>query len=182
MENCKKFVCVGVVVFVVIGLMVCGCEPSGKKGINVPKVYKYDKIERVAVLSFGNDNFTDKILENLVYESKWQIIDRANLDRILKEQDLQQTEQFDKDTAVAIGKLAGVDLVVFGEYRSTSEVAIVKAIDVMTAEYLAYQVTDISRCDEEDIKCQADLTTTALLPSRIYKKKMVEFNPKKKKK
>ena len=101
----------------------------------------------------------------------------------MKEQDLQQTEQFDKDTAVEIGKLAGVDLVVFGDYRSASATAIVKAIDVTTAEYLAYQVTDISNCDEEDQKCQADLATTAILPNRVYKKgTMVEFNPKRKKK
>lgn len=181
MENWKKFVCVGVVVFVAISLMVCGCDgTSSKKGITIPKVYKNDKIVRVAVLSFGNDNFTDKIIENLVINSKWQVIDRAHLDRILKEQDLQQTEQFDKETAVEIGKLSGVDLVVFGEYRGASSMAIVKAIDVTTAEYLAYQVTDLSKCDEEDVQCQANLTTTALLPNKVRGKTTVEFNPKKK--
>jgi hypothetical protein len=131
MENAKKFVCLGVVVLAIVALFVggCGTGDSGKK-ITMPKVYRQEHIKRVAVLSFGNDNFTDKLIEELVNNSKWQVIDRVNLDRILKEQDLQNTEQFDKDTAVEVGRISGVDLVIFGDYRGIYDVAVVKAIDV----------------------------------------------------
>ncbi len=180
MGNGKKFVCSVVVVLAIVGLFMAGCGP--KKGpIVTPKVYMQDHIERVAVLPFGNVVFTDKMIEKLVEHSKWQVIDRANLDRILEEQNLQRTTQFDGETAVAFGKLAGVDLVVFGDYRGASMVVTAKAIDVETAEYLAYKVTDISGCYEEDMDCKAELTLTDLLPHRFIGKK-VEFNPKPKRK
>jgi hypothetical protein len=182
MENGKKFVCSGVVVLAIVALFVggCGVGDSGKD-ITMPKVYKQEHIERVAVLSFGNDNFTDKLIEKLVDNSKWQVIDRVNLDRILKEQNLQQTQQFDKDTAVEVGKIAGVDLVIFGDYRGTYDIAVVKAIDVSTGEYLAYKVADLSNCYEEDMDCRADVAATALLPHRISNKG-IEINPPKPKK
>ncbi|GAF78623.1 unnamed protein product, partial [marine sediment metagenome] len=134
------------------------------------------------VLPFGNVVFTDKLIEKLVEHSRWEIIDRANLDRILEEQNLQQTTQFDDETAVEFGKLAGVDLVIFGDYRSATMTATAKAVDVQTAEYLAYNVTDLSICYEDDMDCQADLTLTNLLPHRFIGKSKVEFNPKPKRK
>jgi len=177
MGNGKKFVCSGVVVLAIIGLLMAGCGPGGKGEIVVPKVYKQDHIERVAVLDFGNDNFTDKIIEKLVELSKWQVIDRVNLDRILEEQNLQQTAQFDKETAVEIGKLAGVDLVIFGDYRGANMLVTAKAIDVRTGEYLAYKSTDLSMCYEDDMDCKANLTLTNLLPHRFIGRNKVEFNP-----
>jgi len=173
----KMFVCSGVVVLAIVGLLMTGCGEGGKGGIVVPKVYKQDHIERVAILPFGNANFTDKLIEKLVELSKWQVIDRANLDRVLEEQNLQQTEQFDDETAVEFGKLAGVDLVIFGDYRGANMIATAKAIDVQTGEYLAYKSTDLSRCYEDDMDCKADLTLTNLLPHRFIGKKKVEFNP-----
>ena len=177
MGNGKKFVCSVVVVLAIVGLFMAGCGEGGKGAIVIPKVYKHDYIERVAVLPFGNVVFTDKMIEKLVELSKWEIIDRANLDRILEEQNLQQTERFDDATAVEFGKLAGVDLVVFGDYRGASMVVTAKAIDVETGEYLAYKVTDISRCYEDDMDCKANLTLTNLLPHRFIGKSKVEFNP-----
>ncbi len=176
MGNGKKFVCSVVVVLAIVGLFMAGCGPQ-KGGIITPKVYKQDHIERVAVLPFGNVVFTDKLTEKLVEHSKWQVIDRANLDRILEEQNLQQTVQFDDETAVEFGKLAGVDLVIFGDYRGAAMVATAKAVDVQTGEYLAYKVTDLSGCYEEDMDCKVELTLTDLLPHRFIGKRKVEFNP-----
>ncbi len=175
MGNGKKFVCSVVVVLAIVGLFMAGCGPQ-KGGIITPKVYKQDHIERVAVLPFGSVVFTDKMIEKLVEHSKWEIIDRANLDRILEEQNLQRTAQFDSETAVEFGKLAGVDLVIFGDYRGATMVVTAKAIDVQTAQYLACKVTDISMCYEEDMDCKAELTLTDLLPHRFIGNK-VEFNP-----
>jgi hypothetical protein len=178
----KKFVCSVVVVLAIVGLFMAGCGPQ-KGAIVTPKVYRQDHIERVAVLPFGNVVFTDKMIEKLVEHSKWQVIDRANLDRILEEQNLQRTTQFDDETAVAFGKLAGVDLVIFGDYRGHIMTVTSKAVDIETAEYLAYNVTNVGICYEEDIDCQAELALTNLLPHRfIGKKGKVEFNPKPKRK
>ena len=181
MGNGKKFVCSAVVVLAIVALLMGGCG-GGRAETNVPKVYRQEHIERVAVLPFGNDHFTDKVIEKLVEHSKWQVIDRANLDRILKEQDLQHTEKFDAETAVEVGKLSGVDLVIFGDYRGIYAAATAKAIDVTTGEYLAYKTVDLSECDDEDMDCKADLTVATLLPHRFSGKQRVEFNPKKSKK
>jgi len=179
MGNGKKFVCSVVVALAIVGLFMAGCGPQK---IVTPKVYRQEYIERVAVLPFGNAAFTDKMTEKLVEHSKWQVIDRANLDSILDEQNLQRTAQFDGETAVEFGKLAGVDLVIFGDYRGATMTVTTKAVDVETAEYLACKVTDLSGCYEEDMDCKADLALTDLLPHRFIGKSKVEFNPKPKRK
>jgi len=102
-----------------------------------PAFYDDPAIERVAVWGFGEEEFTDTVAEVLVHYSRWSVINRNDIEDIIEEQDLQHTERFDAETAVQVGKLAGVDAVVYGNYDD--ERATVKAINVETGRYLAYR-------------------------------------------
>lgn len=135
-----------------------------------PRVYKMDHIKKIAVLPFGNVEFTDEIIERLVNNSKWRVVDQGTLEKIMKEYDLSNNGIIDKKTAVKLGRSAGVDLVVFGEYRNTS--VVVKAADVETAEYLAYENIDLEGYKGLDFR--AAKAVTVLIPFRI---KFIDGNP-----
>ena len=155
----------------VVTVLIPGCAPAVKYTYERgrPQVYDAEHIKRVAVLFFGHDEFTDSFIEKLVNRSKWSVIARADLERIVEEQNLQHTDRFDVDTAVQLGKLAGVDLVVFGEYREET----VKAIDVQTGKYLVYRnircdvYTKVGNTMMRDHDFNSALAVTALLPYTI---------------
>jgi len=129
-----------------------------------PRIYQLDYIRRVAVLGFGHDEFTDHITEILVNHSKWRVMDRATLNRIFREQNLQHSARFDKATAVRLGKLAGVNAVIFGQYQHRR--AVVKVIDVQTGEYLVYKNVDLSKWGD-DVSFKAYYCCKHLVPYAI---------------
>ncbi len=135
-----------------------------------PRVYKLEYIKRVAVLPFGNVKFTDEVMERLVNNSKWRVVDQESLGKIMREFGFENSRVFDKDMAVKLGKSAGVDLVIFGEYREDS--VVVKAADVATAEYLAYENIDLG--DYKGMEFRAAKAATVLVPYRI---KLIDGKP-----
>ncbi|HOJ63397.1 MAG TPA: CsgG/HfaB family protein [Spirochaetota bacterium] len=54
-------------------------------------------------------------------KERYELIDRENLDLILKEQNLYNRDEFDDSTAVKLGKLAGAQAIVIGSYKSVIE-------------------------------------------------------------
>ena len=111
-----------------------------------PSIYESERFKRVVVLPFTNGaEYTDTLTEALVHHSRWQVYDRANLAKILREQDLQRMTEFDQATAVRLGKLAGVHFVIFGEYHGSR--VVLKAVDVETAEVLVYRNVNASSSD-----------------------------------
>ena len=161
-----------------LSTMVVGCVSSGR-----PALYDNPKIKRIAVLPMGDREFSDYMTETLVHESKWDVIDRGSLSRIVKELELQQSALVDPQTAVRVGKFAGVDMVVFGEYwKHTSYpqgygasvpvlhgyAATIKAIDVETAKYLSYHCYVLHPGSLlANPKLQAKYCCQGLLPYRI---------------
>ena len=53
-------------------------------------------------------------LKNNIHPRKISFLERSQLNKILNEQQLQNTKNFDKNTAVTFGKLAGVKYVILG--------------------------------------------------------------------
>ena len=75
---------------------------------NTSEVSKYDGLGK----ALGNMLITD--LKNKIPRSKVIFFERTQLNKILSEQNLQKGLDFDRSTAVSIGKLAGVDYVILG--------------------------------------------------------------------
>ena len=83
---------------------------------------------KVAVLDFENTSTIEKYdgfgkamsnmlltdLKNNIHPRKISFLERSQLNKILNEQQLQNTKNFDKNTAVTFGKLAGVKYVILG--------------------------------------------------------------------
>ena len=83
---------------------------------------------KVAILDFENTSGIDKYdglgkamsnmlitdLKNNIHPRKIVFMERSQLNKILDEQNIQKSKNFDKSTAVNFGKLAGVDFVIIG--------------------------------------------------------------------
>ena len=100
---------------------------------------------------YGNilvDNYvTDALTEAMSFTGKIKIIERANLEIILKEQKFQSTGYVNQKTAKDIGMIAGVDFVCFGDLKDLGNSIIVKAriVDVETGELCAISSPTIAK-------------------------------------
>ena len=97
---------------------------------NTSNVSKYDGFGK----ALSNMLITD--LKNFIHPRKATFMERSQLNKILKEQELQSTSNFDKSTTVDIGKLAGVDFVILGSVYVLEENCNISArlVNVETSE------------------------------------------------
>lgn len=75
---------------------------------NTSGIVKYDVFGK----ALSNMLITD--LKNSIHPRKVSFLERSQLNKILSEQDLQKSKNFDKETAVTFSKLAGVQYVLIG--------------------------------------------------------------------
>jgi hypothetical protein len=116
---------------------------QAKTEVEVIKTY-------VAVLdipSTGIDGaiITDKLISELVKKSEYALVERERISEILKEQGFQQTGCTDKECAVQIGRIAGVDKIITGRtgIMGNGFVLTLRLIDVKTAEIERSAVVEI---------------------------------------
>jgi len=87
------------------------------------------KLKNVSVLRFTPQNVseTDAVIVSdllsvaLVKSSKYRVLDRMNMDKILKEQAFQQTGCTDSECAVQIGQLLNMDYMITGSLSKLGE-------------------------------------------------------------
>jgi hypothetical protein len=139
-----------------------GCVSTSSYQQGRPDIYERDDIRRVAVLPFADHDFTDLVIGALVNASKWDVYDRRDLSKVMQEQNLQQTPHIDKGSAVQIGRLAGVHVVIFGNYDYPQ--IRLEAVSVETGKYLAYRNFDVGSFAVKDMRGQAAFAMQALLP------------------
>jgi len=78
-------------------------------------------------------------LEYNLVKAGFRLVDRQQIERIRNEQQLQLSGDFDDNSAVSIGKMAGANsVIVIGiSYADKSGRLTLKALDVQTAEIIA---------------------------------------------
>jgi len=83
-------------------------------------------IKTIAVIASGK--YKDEMYSLLLNvfgrpeaKERYEVIDKENLDTILKEQQLYNTDEFDDNTAIKLGKLAGAQAIIIGSYKSLQE-------------------------------------------------------------
>jgi TolB-like protein len=83
--------------------------------------------------------FQDNLIDALVNQNRFRVVERQKLDVILTEQKLSRTKLFDKRTAINLGRLATAQSVIMGsiiETRTGIEI-VARMIDTETSEILA---------------------------------------------
>ena len=97
---------------------------------NTSGISKYDGFGK----ALSNMLITD--LKNTIHPRKITFLERSQLNKILTEQNLQKTKNFDKSTAVSFGKLAGVKYVLVGSVYVMDGTCNItsRLVDVQTSE------------------------------------------------
>ena len=63
---------------------------------------------------------TNKIIHRIINSQRFNVIDRVNLERIIEEQNLQLSGVIDENTVVQVGRLAGVQRCIIGNFTGNS--------------------------------------------------------------
>ena len=110
--------------------------------------------KNIAVLQFDAENvstseakiLTNRLNDELFNFGKFTVIERAQIEPVLKEQGFQQSGCVSSECAVEAGKLLGVDQIVTGSIGKIGSYYTVSArmIDVQTGEVLKNSKRDIS--------------------------------------
>ncbi|MEW6684696.1 MAG: DUF6340 family protein [Candidatus Edwardsbacteria bacterium] len=125
-EGGQDLIRLGVVVMM-LGILSLSCVPSYVM-VQVIAPGKIDPgpIKRVAILDFNDypshsgsgRTASSMLLAKLVEPGYYQLIERAQIDKVMQELALGQTGVVDESTAKQVGKILGVDAVIFGSVTS----------------------------------------------------------------
>jgi len=126
-------------------------EISGELLENTDKSKKIS-MAFVALTSDAQNKFvenyvTDALTQSVFETGNVRIIERANLEKILAEQKFQAGGLVDDNSAKAIGKIAGVDYVCYGDMKDVGEEITINAriVDVESGEVLAISRTTVEK-------------------------------------
>jgi len=135
-----------------------------------PGVQAADHERRVMILPFRNltqqaadnwlrDSFSESLLMGLGRVKSLQLVERAELAQVIKEQAFMQTLMADPDKAPQIGKLVGADYMVTGSFQKVGSRIQVNArlIRVQTGEIDASTLTQVQGSFEQLFELQQNL-------------------------
>ena len=94
-------------------------QPQGPKKRVAVMNFDYGTVKTVVASIFGTDQdvgkgITDLMVQKLVQDGKYSVIERAALDKILAEQNFSNSDRADTSSAAKIGKILGVDAIILG--------------------------------------------------------------------
>uniref|UniRef100_A0A7C4U7I6 Uncharacterized protein n=1 Tax=candidate division WOR-3 bacterium TaxID=2052148 RepID=A0A7C4U7I6_UNCW3 len=138
-------------------------QPQQPKEISKPKVTDMLKI---AVLPFDTKGLSldignmiiDKMITSLLSIQRFEVMERAELEKILQEQQLSLTGVVDASTAAKVGKGIGLDAIMIGSVSSTGGTVSIDArlIDTETASIITSKDAYIYNQDITSIKKMVD--------------------------
>ena len=95
-----------------------GCTPRTV----ISKTYNFDQMQRIGVMGFSNPWPDVQGVENLfakyLIEAGYQVVERAQLESVLKEHNLSVSGYLSPATTREIGRILGVDVLLIGEVSS----------------------------------------------------------------
>jgi curli biogenesis system outer membrane secretion channel CsgG len=96
----------------------CAAQTSGKKRVAVLD-FDYGTVQSYVSAIYGSNQdvgkgITDMLVEKLVKDGKYSVIERKALDKILAEQNFSNSDRANPATAAKIGQILGVDAIIMG--------------------------------------------------------------------
>lgn len=104
--------------FVLIFLVIASPSLAQKKRVAVLN-FEYGTVKSNAQAIFGSDQdvgkgISDMLVQKLVEDGKYSVIERNALDKVLGEQNFSNSDRADASTAAKIGRILGVDAIIIG--------------------------------------------------------------------
>src|ERR1700693_5450653 len=93
--------------------------PAQQKKLVAVLDFDYGTVKTAVAAYFGSDQDVGKgisllLEQKLVQDSKYRVIDRNSLEKILKEQNFSNSDRADASTAAKIGHILGVSAIITG--------------------------------------------------------------------
>jgi curli biogenesis system outer membrane secretion channel CsgG len=103
---------------VMVCVLVSAAADQHKKRVAVLN-FEYGTVQTTVAAVFGTNvdvgkGISDLLVQQLVTDSKYSVIERNAIDKILHEQNFSNSDRADPATAAKIGKILGVDAVIMG--------------------------------------------------------------------
>ena len=104
--------------FALIFLVIASPCLAQKKRVAVLN-FEYGTVKSNAQAIFGTDQdvgkgISDMLVQKLVEDGKYSVIERNALDKVLGEQNFSNSDRADRSTAAKIGRILGVDAIIIG--------------------------------------------------------------------
>jgi curli biogenesis system outer membrane secretion channel CsgG len=104
--------------FALVFLMIAGPCLAQKKRVAVLN-FEYGTVRSSTQAIFGTDQdvgkgISDMLVQKLVQDGKYSVIERNALDKVLGEQNFSNSDRADASTAAKIGRILGVDAIIIG--------------------------------------------------------------------
>jgi len=104
--------------FALIFLVITSPSFAQKKRVAVLN-FEYGTVKSNAQAIFGSDQdvgkgISDMLVQKLVEDGKYSVIERNALDKVLGEQNFSNSDRADASTAAKIGRILGVDAIIIG--------------------------------------------------------------------
>ena len=92
--------------------------PASQKFVTIMN-FDYGTVKTYVAQIFGSDQdvgkgISDLLVDKLLKDGKYRLIERSALDKILAEQNFSNSDRADANTAAKIGKVLGVDAIIIG--------------------------------------------------------------------
>jgi curli biogenesis system outer membrane secretion channel CsgG len=105
--------------FVVVAVLIAGTAPAQRKQRVAVMNFEYATVQTYVSAIFGHNQdvgkgVADLLVDKLVGEGKYSVIERKMLDKILAEQNFSNSDRADPTSAAKIGKVLGVDAIIIG--------------------------------------------------------------------
>jgi curli biogenesis system outer membrane secretion channel CsgG len=114
----KKFWSEAIAMVVLLSVLVPAAGAQHKKRVAVLN-FDYATVQTTVSAVFGTNvdvgkGISDLLVQQLVTDGKYSLIERNAIDKILSEQNFANSDRADSATAAKIGKILGVDAVIMG--------------------------------------------------------------------
>src|SRR5271156_731843 len=101
------------------GAAPAAAAPAAPKRLVAGMNFDYGTVKTVVASIFGTDQdvgkgITDLMVQKLVTDGKYRVIERAALDKIIAEQNFNNSDRADPSSASKIGRILGVDTIILG--------------------------------------------------------------------
>src|SRR5438876_5116781 len=103
----------------IVALLIAGIAPAQRKQRVAVMNFEYATVQSYVSAIFGQNQdvgkgIADLLVDRLVTDGKYSVIERKMLDKILAEQNFSNSDRADASSAAKIGKVLGVDAIIIG--------------------------------------------------------------------
>jgi hypothetical protein len=166
----KILFCITILLFAVTAFAADDKKPIKRLGnfLAVLDIEAVGKVDKDVVRPL-----TDSVRREIVKANKFEVMDRGNMDKILKEQAFQMTGCTSKECAVEAGQLLGVGKIVVGS------VSLVGRTYLLSLSVVNVETGKVEQVEDQECRCEVDdlIQLSRKVAGKLMREAVVETAP-----